>query len=175
MIKSRSKVFSTSAPAGDVSFNVVPLVDCAFLMILFFILTSQLSSTGADVLLPKPLASQGIGADQSQMVNKVIVNVVLDLVSDESAGGTGQAGQAGQSGRAKEYQINGQPIAIGDTDTLVKTFKARAREAADRGAKDFYVMIRGDWRVKYSDVAPVMMAAGQAGIPKLCVVVLTGQ
>jgi biopolymer transport protein ExbD len=164
----KSKVFSTSAHAGDVSFNVVPLVDCAFLMILFFILTSQLSATGSDVLLPKPLASQGIKADQSQMVNKVIVNVI----SDQPPGNQGDAEQAGE---AKGYEINSQPIALGDTAMLVKTFQARRNEAAGHGAKDFYVVIRGDWRVKYKDVAPVMMAASQAGIPKLCVVVLTGQ
>ena len=162
----KSKVFTTNAAAGDVSFNVVPLVDCAFLMILFFILTSQLSSSGARINLPKPEQSQGVKAEESKLADKVIVSIV----SAESADGTLSPDQPGA---AKEYQINNQPIALMDNKLLVDTLKARRSEAIAQGVKDFFVVIRGDWRVRYSDVAPVMVAAGQAGIPKMNIVVLT--
>ena len=50
----RSFVYKMGSKAGDVSFNVTPLVDCTFLLVIFFILTSQMASDSLTTLsLPR--------------------------------------------------------------------------------------------------------------------------
>ncbi len=162
----RTSVFKTDRPAGEVSFNVVPLVDVAFLMILFFILTSQMASNETTVLeLPKPADSVAQDVSKKAAEDKVIVNIVS---AEEGEGLTGDSGKAGQASR---YVINGLSIHVGDRDELAEIFKAKRAQAQAAGGRkawdDFSVIIRGDWRVSYSEVQPVLLAALDAGIPKL--------
>lgn len=164
----KSKVFTTDLPAGDVSFNVIPLVDCAFLMILFFILTSQISSSSTSHLfLAKPTESQGIEAEKDKTSDKVIVNVI-------SAEGDVEKTDPAKTGLAKEYQINGESIGLGDAQTLTKILKTRRAQSAAKGgtAAECRVVIRADWRVRYADIVPVLTAAADAGIQKMNISVL---
>ena len=164
----KSKVFNNETPAGEVSFNVVPLVDVAFLMILFFILTSQLASSAiSPVELPSPTGSVAIEASKIKDAHKVIVNIV------SAAEGKGLSDSA-RSEAAREYLVDGEPVRVGDRLRLTELFRdrlaaaQRAPAAAPKeGEQGLLMIVRGDWRVSYSDVEPVLTAAAQAGISRM--------
>ena len=173
----KSKVFNTKAPAGDVSFNVVPLVDCAFLMILFFILTSQISSSSIVQLdLPKPTHSSAVDPDAENQ-SQIIVNVVS---AEKPVGPNGDPVKAlVGSGLCKEYSINGLSIAP-DEDAQKKIASMIRQAVAEDKAKgkvvkEFFVVIRGDQRVAFSNFLPVFAAAADAGVSKMNITVNTGQ
>jgi biopolymer transport protein ExbD len=163
----KSKLKTNAGPAGEVSFNVVPLVDVAFLLILFFILTSQIASASyASMLLPKPDASQAIKAVDNP--NRVIVNVVSKInPADKHA-------DPRLSIQADKYQVGPNPIAIGETAALQRELRTKKQECKDKGLpeNEFFVEVRADKRVAFLYIQPVLMAASQEGIPRMKITAL---
>jgi biopolymer transport protein ExbD len=161
----KSKVFA-SGPAGDITFNVVPLIDVTFVLILFLILTSQIARESyAELLLPKPLNAQVLtDPNIVDATNHVIVNVISKASLKEKEDNPVIAAQA------KEYQINLNSISVGDTDAMKRVF-IKKREACK--SPEFYVDIRADKRVQYFDIKPIMKAAEQAGILKVNIAALS--
>ncbi len=159
----KSKVFEQGA-GGDVEFNMTPMIDCTFQLIIFFILASSvLSPTLAELELHRPTMSVAKEEKKEKLVsNRVVVNVI------SAAGRNTEAAPVTQV-KALEYKIMGRSIDIGDVATLVKTFeehKKRAKKEKLDLAK-FRVEIRSDKRVSYRAIKPVMQAAGKAGISLL--------
>jgi len=162
----KSRVFKKGT-SGDVEFNMTPLIDCTFLLIIFFILTSAvLSKALAEVKLHRPLDSQALEPkEMPESPNRTIVNVVSMAAV--------QAGLSVRSAQAKEYMILGDSIDVGDRAGLIRMFKAHQKKAKDKGFKGFYVEIRADARVNFGAVRPVMLAAARAGIPRMNITALT--
>ncbi len=151
----KSLVYNTNRPSGDVSFNMTPLIDCTFLLIVFFILASQMASKALSQLqLHKPVESQAIVP--AQVPERVIVNVVT---TDE----------AETSSRASHYEIDGVAISLDRVDILRAELNRRLLRA---GEAEFFIEIRADSRIWYGDVFPVMSAATDAGIAKLNITAL---
>ncbi len=150
-----------SGPAGDVSFNYTPLVDVTFNLILYFVLTTTLASAAMSrIMVPRPYASQATESGKMTS-NKVVINVVSAGIDDE---------MSALSAHARHYEIDSEPIRVGDKDKLVARLNAkRSQYAKLLGGKadDFTVEIRADRRVAYSDVEPILMAAAQAKIPRM--------
>ncbi|MFA6133623.1 MAG: biopolymer transporter ExbD [Phycisphaerae bacterium] len=153
----RSFIHRYRRPAGEVSFNITPLIDCTFLMILFVILGGQIvsGSSPPKVDLPKPHRSQAAAIDAGKP-NKVIVNVL------SAAGEKGSEAQADLATQASGYRIDGKTIALGDNETLAGIFKAR--QAATGG--EIFIEIRADQRVQFGQVQPVLAAATDAGVSR---------
>jgi len=161
-------------PAGDISFNVVPLVDVTVMLVMFFILTTEVASKTYAVLeLYRPHQSIAVKVEKGvgDTPNRVIVNI---LSKDATPSANRQ--DPTLAAEAKEYQIDGQPIMIGDKETLVRTFRARKADAKSLKFKeeDFSVEIRGDKDVNYMYVAPILRAAAEADIAKMNITALQG-
>ncbi len=115
---SRSFVYKPGARSGDVGFNMTPLIDCTFLLIIFFVLTSQIASDSLAMLeLPRPFASMAVSNDRRE-VRRLIVNVL----SAEEEGLV----SADRIGQAAAYKIEGRWIDVGDCETLVAILRAAA-------------------------------------------------
>jgi biopolymer transport protein ExbD len=157
-----SSVYGGSGPAGEISFNYIPLIDVTFNLILFFVLTSTINTAAmARVVLPRPEASMAV--DRSQIpANSVIVNVISSAPDQKNT--------SLLSATAKHYEIDCEPIRVGDKEKLVQRMKIK-REQQERllvgNPQDFYVEIRADYRVNYADIEPILMAAAEAKIPKM--------
>jgi len=153
---------------SDVSFNMTPMIDCTFQLIIFFILASQVASMAlAKLELPEPHESMAWDDEKLKIVSKVIVNVV-------SAAGDRKDAAPDLQARAGKYQIEGKDYPVGDMERLERELKRRLGLSTDAGVKpaDFYVMIRADKRVHYSGVVPVMKAAANVGIEKMTLTAL---
>jgi len=153
--------------SGELSFNMTPMIDCTFQLIIFFILASQIASRSlAELSLPRPHHSQAIPTEQVETPNNVVVNVISAADEDEQS----EYENPALAGRAERYEIDGMPVEVGDVDRLVDIL---ARRKASSGVADFQVEVRADYRVSFSDVQPVMVAAGRAGIVKMNITALT--
>jgi biopolymer transport protein ExbD len=153
----RSFVYKTGPGGGDVSFNMTPLIDCTFLLIIFFVLTSQMASDSlATLLLPRPQASLAVASDRKE-IRRLIVNV---LAAEDAEGPTGPD----RAGQAAGYKIEGQRVEVGDFETLAATLRARRAEA---GPGELFLEVRADRRVQFGHVQPVMDAAAEAGISQV--------
>ena len=176
----KNKVLQRNLPTGEVSFNVIPLVDCIFLMIIFFILTSQMADPNVmgTVFLARPTESKAKDAEKEDLKNKIIVNVI----SQEPVNAKGEAAiDPRLAGQAKEFSIGTRTFALQDVAGLSKAFKQkkqdfldaqRSRSSSGADKTEVAIIIRCDWRVQYADVIAVFAAAADAGIAKMNITVL---
>ncbi|MBI5723520.1 MAG: biopolymer transporter ExbD [Planctomycetes bacterium] len=146
---------------GEVGFNYTPLIDVTFNIIIFFILTTEIAEANlAQVTPPYPADSVAHGRVAGE--NHCTVNIVVKNPDSKDTEGAGEA---------KEYQIDGEPIPLGDVERLSQEFKSRQanwqRPAGASKDAEFYIEVRGDERVRYDAVAPVLLAAAKAQIKKM--------
>lgn len=158
----RRFVYGQPGRIGEIDFNMTPLIDVAFQLIIFFILASRIASGALTELeLARPVASQAIPAAEIETPNRVIVNVVLSDQAEKNPAWTG---------RAKGYVISGEQIGREAYPRLVELFKKRRQQG---NPQEFYVEIRADQRVNFGDIEPVMRAATEAGIVRMNLTALT--
>ena len=153
----------TPGSAGTIELNVVPLVDVACLLIMFFILTSQFASANfAEMQLASPRVSQSEKVTPPMHHDRLVVNVVCRSSKYDKSDH-----DPALSLQAKEYSIQGQLIPVQgfeeDTAALVKKIKTEMqRSRGDKTCIDFTVEVRADKRVAFSTVEPVMTATAMA-------------
>ncbi len=154
----KNSVFKKGATGGEVEFNMTPMIDCTFQLIIFFILSaSVLSDALADLELHRPFESQASdNKDLNKLPNRLIVNVVSDAVDKDDR-------DSPESSRAKEYMITGKKYKIGDREALVNRIREGAEVAKKNGHSDYFVEIRADHRVNFGAVQEVLKAAAAGG------------
>lgn len=124
----------------DMRINLDPMIDCVFLLIIFFLATTVFIPLEQDLSIDLPKQSREIKVKKPP-ARPIVVNV--------------------------KYQPNGTATYHVDNDKLslssltVNFSRARVRN------KDQSVVIRGDRRVKWEHVAAVMTCCAQAGISKV--------
>jgi biopolymer transport protein ExbD len=168
----KNKVLQSNVASGEVSFNVVPLVDCIFLMIIFFILTSQMADPNimGTVFLASPEKSMGVDSGEKTMKNKLIINVISDEPVEQKTGKP--VIDARKAGIAKSFAIGTRNFSLQDVEALAEAFKEKkAIILKTFKPEEFCLVIRCDWRVRFQDVVPIFEAAARAGIPKMNITV----
>lgn len=177
------KKFRTCA---DVGFNMTPMIDCTFQLIIFFILVGQVvnDSYAQNVKLIRPVDSQAIPLSVAKSLNKVTVNVVSAAAGEKNPDPTAASAM-------KFYQILTVKYNVGEIDRMIdvirkekadydKQFPTSASPSAGAGGKEddsrmFFLEVRADERVNWQDVAPVIRAGVEAGISKLDITALTAR
>ncbi len=154
----KTKVFQKDSN-GAVEFNMTPMIDCTFLLIIFFILSaSVLTDALAELELHRPYKSQARDEKAlNELPNRIIVNVISDAKDksdDESL----------DSATIREYMINGEIILVTNSERLTRRIREGALAAKDKEHKDFYVEIRADYRVNFGAVQEVLKAAAAGGV-----------
>jgi len=156
---------SRRGQAAEVSFNMTPMIDCVFQLIIFFILAGQVASrTLARVELHKPESSQAQKWSEQDR-NRVIVNV------PSMAGPDSPDQMSPLASQAKEYLVAGQRYVPGDAAALEDLFKKRYEPFKEKNM-EYFVEIRADKRVSYGHIHPILWAAGRAEIPKMNITAL---
>jgi len=175
----RESTYRKGVGAGKaVNFNMTPMIDCTFQLIIFFILASQTANEAyAKHIQPaRPTESQAVRVQDMNVPNRIVVNVVsaaatMDKVEDPLLWAN-----------AGWYEIKRKRFDVGDLDPLVELIKNKkdAAEAAGETsetdeAKQFFIEVRADKRVNWQDVAPVIRAGILAGVRKMNITALTAQ
>ena len=117
-----------------IDFNVTPLIDVVFLLIIFFLVSSHLARQETQIELALPTAETGLEPSVSE-VPRVTVNVLAD----------------GRLQLGSELIVPGQ---------LVRRLDVERTQAGD----DLEVRIRSDRNVAYRVVEPVLLSCAEARI-----------
>ena len=119
---------------GDVGFNMTPMIDVVFLLIIFFLVSSHLAKREAQLPLPLPVAGSG-----------------QDPIDDEAPRLTVNVRGDGT------LLLAGKPVA---PNQLLQRLTA----AMDRAGRGLEVRIRGDRGAYYRSVEPILLACARAGL-----------
>ncbi|MAD80522.1 MAG: biopolymer transporter ExbD [Pirellulaceae bacterium] len=120
--------------SGDLGFDMTPMIDVVFLLIIFFLVSSHLARQEAQMALPLPIADSGTKAEDIEG-RRLTLNVKGD-------------GEMILAGRPVTRQELGQRLVV-------------AREAANG---ELEVRIRGDREVPYRHISPIMLSCARTGI-----------
>ena len=128
---------SLYAERGDIGFNMTPMIDIVFLLIIFFILSSHFArqETQIDLALPEAESGQEASVDETR---RLIVNVLPD----------GQLQLAGT---------------IVDREALMQKIQYESQ----RVDGDLEVRVRSDRQAPYRQVEPILVACARAGVWKV--------
>ncbi len=123
---------------SSLGFNMTPMIDVVFLLIIFFLVSSHLARQEVDMELDLPDARTGQDADPADTARRIVVNVLPE----------GEIVVAGRSF---------------DTDSLTEmiAYESRRGRAA---TEPLEVRIRSDRRAPYRLVEPIMRACARAGV-----------
>ncbi len=144
---------------GEVTFNMTPMIDVTFQLIIFFIIAGQMVSDDIEALIPpEPYKSQAI--EERTKIPSIIVNIVSEAGDDPDASPT-------QARVASMWYIKGVKIEVGDNKELTARLQATLKGMSEEAQAHPLLEIRCDKRIQYSDVVPVMLAARDAGIPNM--------
>ena len=172
--KKRADISSTAEP------NLTPMIDCTFQLIIFFIITAQMSNEElAPMLVPKPDKSRAIAPGGSDEVRPdvVIVNVYSEFEDKEKIdGGKTHDNEPILAMQAEGYRVKSQEVEVGNTEVLVEMLKQEKAifDAKKKGAgATFYVEVRADRDISYDQILPVMRSAAEAGIAKMYMTAVT--
>jgi biopolymer transport protein ExbD len=122
----------TTASGGG--FNMTPMIDVVFQLIIFFLLSSHLAKQETQFQLPLPAAESG-RLDPADEQARLTINVLAD-------------GTALFAGRGTS------------PDELTTQLAERKRQHGD----DLEVRIRSDRNVPYDRIEPILLACARAGI-----------
>lgn len=121
--------------SGDLGFNMTPMIDVVFLLIIFFLVSSHLAKQEAQMKLDLPDVAEIDDAADDASAERVIVNVQAD----------GELYLAGHRVTPDEVQ-------------------RRLSERVRTSGRDLEVRIRSDRRAPYGQVEPIMLACARSGI-----------
>jgi len=148
---------------GEIAFNMTPMIDCTFQLIIFFMLTTQIASADfVKMKLPRPLKP----AAKEMKENKAIINVVpysdAEIRNDPS-----------KLGLAKRYQVGQLRIDnLADSEALRNALKEKKARLSEAQQKKFAVEVRADRRIHYSQIQPILRVLQEAELEKMRITAL---
>lgn len=119
---------------GELGFNMTPMIDVVFLLIIFFLVSSHLAQREAQMQLPLPEAQSGADVTPTS-ARRLTLNVLAD----------------------GSLILAGRPITLAELPQRL----AEARTETDH---EIEVRIRGDRQVPYQSISPLLLACARAGI-----------
>jgi biopolymer transport protein ExbD len=133
---------------GGLGFNMTPMIDVVFLLIIFFLVSSHLARQETQLELDLPDAASGEPTGEDD-VRRVVVNVLPEVRPE---------------GR---IQVGGQRMHLGQLAGLIRF----ERGQAERENKGLQVRIRSDRQVPYGVIEPILLACAKAGVWNVTVAV----
>jgi len=115
-------------------FNITPLIDVVFLLVIFFLVASHFARTEPNETVELPSASETTDDDEAR---QLVVTVLQD--------GT--------------YSVAGQTVSMNEIENMIA-------DGADVDAENYSVRIRGDRRVSFQHVKPIMLTCPKYGVSK---------
>ena len=143
------------------SFNITPMIDCTFQLILFFLLTTQFIR-----LAPLDLPRLHGPVSKLPATDKAVVDIVPHPEGDVR-------GRPALEGQAREYRLQQLRVDPGDVSRLVAVLLGAQQRSRRPG--DFVVEVWADRRLHYGQIQPVLAALTRARLPNLHIAAQSGQ
>ena len=124
----------TQLRSGELGFNMTPMIDVVFLLIIFCLVSSHLAKQEAQMQLPLPVADSS-REPEVKAARRLTLNVTQD----------------------GQLLLVGRPVAAASLQT-------RLAEALRAEGSELEVRIRSDRNTAYRDIQPVLLACARAGI-----------
>lgn len=123
---------------GSLKFNLTPLIDVVFNLIIFFLAASHLarSEIVAEVELPEAETGR---AEAPELNRRLIVTILPEGI----------------------YNVGGKELALPQIEQMLA---AGVSELATDRQREFEVRIRSDRRVPYRQIEPLLLGCARAGI-----------
>lgn len=134
---------------GSVGFNMTPMIDVVFLLIIFFLVSSHLARQETQLALDLPQAASGRRAEEDE-VRRVVVNVL---------------GEQDSKGR---IQVGGKLLSADELSAMI-AFESRKSD------EPLEVRIRSDRRVRYRMIEPILVACARARVWNVTFAVVPGE
>ena len=167
MSKKRQRI-EPGAPTPDMT----PMIDCVFQLIIFFMLTAQMASDQAKLILPTPTKSQALISledpdDKGKRVFEALVINVPNALGDDPKKRVGKG--AGVTGRPRCIVVNGEEVTISNHEKIKIIIKDWMRRVKAQGlsADQYFVEFRVDKDIHWRYVQPLMQVASEAGASKV--------
>jgi biopolymer transport protein ExbD len=119
-------------------FNLTPLIDVVFLLIIFFLVASYIAGTENNAEIELANARSG-DYEQEEAPRRIVVTVTSQGV----------------------LQVSGKELSEADFEHLLTA------ERSPQGKRPLEVRIRADRRVPYQVVEPLLLACARAGVTKV--------
>jgi biopolymer transport protein ExbD len=148
---------------GVKEFNMTPMIDVTFQLIIFFILVGQIASEELAALIP-PEPVKSLAAESLTEYN-VIVNVASEAGDDPRA-------EPFKAHSAEKWFVRGEALDVSDDEALTEELQKWLLTVPVEEQANACIEIRSDKRVFYQDVEYVLLAAGKAGIQKMNITAL---
>jgi len=129
----------TNSGRGSIGFNMTPMIDVVFLLIIFFLVSSHLARQETQVAVDLPDAATSDRPEEED-VRRLIVNVLSET----------------------EILVGSQPIEPARLETLLNYESQRSLGAGN--TRPLEVRIRTDRTVPYHVVEPILLACARSGI-----------
>lgn len=127
----------TRREMGSLEFDMTPMIDVTFQLIIFFLVASNLAQQEIQIDLTLPEAASGRQSDEDQ-TRRVTVNVLAD----------------------GQIMLGSQPVEPGELSRRIE-YEAR------QGSQELELRIRSDRQVPYRFVEPIMTASAKSGVWKV--------
>ncbi len=134
---------------GGLGFNMTPMIDVVFLLIIFFLVSSHLARQEVQLELDLPSAASGLPVPEEE-ARRIIVNVLPEPQQQ------------------RRIMVGGRLL---DSHELARMI----RYEKERTEGDLEVRIRSDRGVPYRDVEPVMLACVRSGVWNVTFAVVAGK
>ena len=148
----KGSIFGKTKP--EVAFNMTPMIDCTFQLIIFFMLTTQMASI-TRLNPPDPLDSVS-----KELRNAATISVVPYTERE-------LAEQPQRKGCAKRYELGAAKIELGDTGRIVSLLREARTNLPEGLQKDFTVELRADRSIEYTYIQPILRALQEANMENL--------
>tara|TARA_B100001013_G_scaffold340586_1_gene263995 strand:- start:673 stop:1107 length:435 start_codon:yes stop_codon:yes gene_type:complete len=132
--------FREAEEEEEMRVNLDPMIDCVFLLIIFFLVTASFIKLEQDLSISLPVQSRQLKVKKPP-TRPIVVNVRY------------------LPGDTAYYHVDNEKMSL--PALTVNLSRAKVRN------KDQAVIIRGDRRVKWEHVAAVMGCCAQAGVTKV--------
>ena len=140
--------YSRKKPALNAEMNVVPYIDVMLVLLVIFMVTTPMLTTGVDVDLPK---------EQTNSLSQSQLPIIVSLTD---------------SGEIFISYENNVDLPVNEPE-LIDTLSTLQSQNADAGTSPLQVMINADQNNQYGAIVELMANLQQAGIQK--VGLLTGK
>ena len=151
---------SRAKGGGAVSFNMTPMIDIVFNLLIFFMIVSQFYQLKVEPVKLPPAAMADPMKDELPKFQQVVINVVPPDT------------QKNPNDTTTVVKIDGRIVMesvmygdVPDPEPLIALLTARKEAAEANKGKPLNVILRAGENVHYELIGRVMLCASQAGIP----------